>query len=84
VEALIGDTRRGVGLKIHPRCKHTLNAFQSYVRARRANQWMDYPEDPQHPFEDMIDSIRGVLSLLLPEGRKPQPKMQRFKAGRIF
>jgi hypothetical protein len=84
VEALIGDTRRGCGLKIHPRCRHTINAFQSYVRARRANQWMDYPDDPMHPFEDMIDSIRGVLSVLLPEGRKPPMNLPRMKAGRIF
>jgi hypothetical protein len=84
VEALIGDTKRGCGLKIHPRCRHTINAFQSYVRARRANQWMDYPDDPMHPFEDMIDSIRGVLSLLLPEGRKPPLNLPRMKAGRIF
>jgi hypothetical protein len=46
-------------LWVHPRCRHLVNAFRGYRRARRAGQWMDYPEDPQHPHEDLMDSLRG-------------------------
>lgn len=46
-------------LLIHPRCVNLIRAFQSYRRARRAGQWLDRPEDPQHPAEDLIDALRG-------------------------
>lgn len=53
-------------LAIHPRCKALINAFLSYKRAKRADQWMDYPEDPQHPAEDLIDALRGGLYARFP------------------
>lgn len=48
-------------LTIHPRCKHLINAFGGYMRAQRGGQWADYPEDPQHPHEDVMDALRGPL-----------------------
>jgi hypothetical protein len=48
-------------LTVHPRCRSLTDAFVSYRRARRGDQWVDYPEDPQHPAEDLIDSLRGGL-----------------------
>jgi hypothetical protein len=62
----------------------TVQAFKGYARAKRQAQWQDYPEDPQHPHEDMIDPIRGVLSLLMPEGRKLPPRFDRRKAGAVI
>ncbi len=43
------------------------------MRAKRGGQWADFPEDPQHPHEDVMDALRGVLfarfGAPLPNGR---------------
>lgn len=56
-------------LTIHPRCKSLANAFLSYRRAKRQDQWLDMPADPQHPAEELIDALRGGLYARFP-GRK--------------
>jgi hypothetical protein len=61
VEGLLSAPTGVPGLTIHPRCTALRNAFLSYRRAKRADQWVDYPEDPQHPAEDLIDALRGGL-----------------------
>jgi phage terminase large subunit len=48
-------------LHVHPRCRNLIEAFGSYRRKKRAGQWLDEPEDPQHPAEDLIDALRGGL-----------------------
>jgi hypothetical protein len=48
-------------LTIHPRCHHLIEAMANYRRAERQGQWVDRPEDPQHPHEDMVDALRGGL-----------------------
>ncbi len=75
-----GETR----LLIHPRCEALIKAFQQYRRAKRTGQWIDQPEDPQHPQEDLIDPLRGGLLLQYPEGRGPKPGLRRMPAGRVF
>jgi hypothetical protein len=82
VEALLRSADGTVNLTIHPRCRRLITALQCYARARRAGQWMDYPEDPQHPHEDLIDPLCGGLKLELPEGRTPPPDLRRVDAGR--
>lgn len=57
-------------LKIHPSCQKMIDAFGAYMRAKRGNQWMDYPEDPQHPHEDLMDALRGGLNDAFPCGRE--------------
>ena len=57
-------------LTIHPRCKELISAFRSYRRKKHRGQWMDYPEDPQHTAEDLMDSLRGGLNAVYPNGRK--------------
>lgn len=57
LEAADGSQR----LWIHPRCRHLIAAFQGYRRAKRSGQWMDWPEDPQHPHEDLMDTLRGGM-----------------------
>jgi hypothetical protein len=84
IENLVRSADGTVRLIVHPRCKHLSAALRSYARARRAGQWMDYPADPQHPHEDLIDALRGGLKLMLPEGRKSQQGFTRAKAGRVF
>jgi hypothetical protein len=56
-------------LFVHPRCQDLIKALQTYRRARRGGHWLDLPEDPQHPSEDMIDALRGGLRAAFPEGR---------------
>ena len=76
-----GPTR----LIAHPRCVATINAFQSYRRAKRGGQWRDYPEDPQHPSEDLMDALRGGLRARYPEGRKPASlNYQRVSARKVI
>lgn len=57
-------------LTVHPRCRHLIDAFSSYRRAKQGGQWADWPEDPQHPAEDMIDALKGGLWARYPS-RKP-------------
>ena len=84
IEAMVRSADGSVSLKIHPRCKRTIAAFQGYRRAKRADQWQDYPEDPQHPHEEMIDAVRGMLKIEFPEGRKPPLNLPRIHAGRLL
>jgi hypothetical protein len=74
IQSLLGGDGNPPALKVHPRCKHTRDAFAGYRRAKRANQLMDWPEDPQHPAEEMIDSLRGGLTAVFPQGRAPRPR----------
>ncbi len=62
-------------LIIHPRCQHLVRAFQGYRRARRGGQWQDYPEDPQHPHEDLMDALRGGIM-----GRRKQFAITEYQA----
>ena len=84
VENLIRSADGTVRLIIHPRCKNLDAALRSYVRARRAGQWMDYPADPQHPHEDLVDALRGGLAVACAEGRKLNQGLSRARAGRVF
>ena len=83
IEALLESADGTIGLRIHPRCKHLVKALQCYKRASVANQYMDYPDDPQHPFEDLIDPLAGGLKLEFPEGRRPPFKLKPRHAARL-
>lgn len=69
---------------IHPRCEMLINAFANYKRAKRQGQWVERPEDPQHPHEDLIDAFRGGLCDKFPEGRRPAPKLRRVHASSLI
>ena len=84
IENLIRSADGTVRLFIHPRCRNLDAALRGYARARRAGQWMDYPADPQHPHEDLVDALRGGLSVACPEGRKINQGLGRARAGRVF
>lgn len=71
-------------LLIHPRCESLSRAMKHYRRARRGGQWQDYPEDPQHPHEDLVDALRGGLRDAFPEGRAPRPTLARVPARQVF
>lgn len=71
-------------LFVHPRCEAMIRALAGYRRARRGGQWQDYPEDPQHPHEDLVDALRGGLRVCFPEGRGAQPSYSRISARKVF
>ena len=71
IEALLESADGTVSLRIHPRCTHLIKAMQCYARACVAHQYVDYPLDPQHPFEELIDPLAGGLKLEFPDGRLP-------------
>lgn len=84
VESFVDPADGRSRLAVHPRCNATIRAFQNYRRAKRAAQWQDYPEDPQHPHEELIDALRGGLRLTFPEGRLSQPSLARVPARQVF
>jgi hypothetical protein len=65
IEGMLNPASGPPRLLIHPRCVDTIRAFQNYRRARRSGQWMDWPQDPQHPWEDIIDALRGAVYAVL-------------------
>lgn len=71
-------------LLVHPRCRHLIDAFANYKRKKRGGQWIDEPEDPQHPYEDLIDALRSGLLDKYPEGRKPQPKLSMVRGRAVI
>ena len=71
-------------LLLHPRCASLTRGLQNYRRAKRGGQWTDYPEDPQHPHEDVVDALRGGLRACFPEGRRVQPNFARVPARQVF
>ena len=84
VESFVNPADGRPRLRVHPRCTRTILAIQNYRRARRGGQWQDYPEDPQHPHEDLVDSLRGGLRDLYPGGRVSRPTLARVPARQVF
>ena len=77
VESFMPNALGESKLLINPRCGHTIQAFENYRRARVRGQWLSYPEDPQHPYEELIDSLRGGLATEYPSGRfKPKSDLR--------
>jgi len=84
VESFVDPADGRSRLTIHPRCAITVRSLENYRRAKRAGQWQDYPEDPQHPHEDVVDALRGGLRVCFPEGRSTQPILARVPARQVF
>jgi hypothetical protein len=71
-------------LTMHSRCTKLKGAFQNYARRRTARgDWLDEPEDPQHPHEDLMDALRGGVRDQFPEGRIEQ-RFHRRVSVRMF
>ncbi len=71
-------------LVVHPRCASLIQALQCYRRAKRAGQWLDQPEDPQHPYEDLVDALRGGVRARYPQGRLSKSNLKRVNGRKIF
>ena len=70
---------------VHPRCGATIDAIQCYRRAKRGGQLLDEPADPQHPYEDLVDALRGGLKARYPNGRNSKlASMIRVPARKLF
>jgi hypothetical protein len=83
VDALLSPASGPPRLIIHPRCKRLIQALQNYRRAKRGGSFQDYPEDPQHPHEDLVDALRGGLRVALPDGQKAPAKYQRTPISHV-
>lgn len=81
LDALLEPAEGPPRLLVHPTCKRLIQAMKNYRRAKRAGQWMDYPEDPQHPHEDLVDALRGGLKVEFPNGLAPPPKFKRVSSS---
>lgn len=81
---LLGSFLDSGRLTVHPRCERTVNALLNYKRKQRQNQFIDEPEDPQHPHEELIDALRSSLLDRYPEGRRPKPSFRQVSPHRAF
>lgn len=84
VEAFVRPADGRPRLRVHPRCRRLIDAFRSYRRDSVRGQWLDKPADPQHPAEDLIDPVRGLLMSRFPGGRRPPSGLPRVPASRVF
>lgn len=84
LESFIQPAEGESRLLLHPRCESTLRALLNYRRLKRAGQWLDRPGDPQHPYEELVDAIRGGLRIQYPEGRVSRAEPKRISARRVF
>ena len=81
IELLLGPLSRPPDLVIHPRCEHLIAAFNGYSRATQGGEFLNHPLDPQHPHEDLMDSLRGGIRDAFPEGRTPKFKGTRMSVS---
>lgn len=82
---LVGSFLDAGKLRVHPRCSNLIAAMSNYKRAKRGGAYIDEPEGPdQHPHEDLIDPLRSSLLDRFPEGRRPEAKLMRAPAWKVF
>lgn len=84
LESLLSPAQGPPRLVIHPRCELLIQAFENYRRAKRAGQWRDWPEDPQHPHEDLIDALRCSIRASLPDDQSDLISVPRISAKKVF
>jgi hypothetical protein len=81
IEILLGGPEREPDLIIHPRCAFLIQSLQTYRRKEQRGEILDLPEDPQYPAEEAMDSLRGAVRTVYPEGRAPRPDCARSTPG---
>jgi hypothetical protein len=72
-------------ISIHPRCKHLIDSFVNYRRkVDKDGVIHNAPVDPQNPYEDMMDALRGGIRDVFPEGVKVDKGYVRRPARHVF
>ncbi len=84
MELMLGGEAKEPRILIHPRCTSLIHAFQNYRREERRGEFLDTPQDPQHPAEDLMDALRGGIRDAMPDGRKVPPNLRTVAAGKLF
>jgi hypothetical protein len=84
LESFVSPSVGPAQLIVHPRCVALIQAMQCYRRAKRGGQWLDRPDDPQHPYEDLVDALRGGLRAHYPSGRVPKSNLIRVNARKVM
>jgi hypothetical protein len=84
IEILLGSLDREPDLILHPRCRFLIESLQSYRRQERRGEILDLPADPQHPAEEALDSLRGAVRVVYPEGRAEPPRLRTIRAGDLL
>jgi hypothetical protein len=84
IEILLGGPDREPDLVLHPRCRFLIESLQTYRRQERRGEIRDWPADPQHPAEEAIDSLRGAVRVVYPEGRVEPPRLRTIRFGRLY
>lgn len=69
------------GLRVHPRCDVGRKMFRSYRRKKRNGVYVEAPEDPQHPWEEMADALRYALLRKWPRGYPREDGLVRAPAA---
>lgn len=73
LEGFIVSASGSRALKLHPRCERTKSAIEGFRRKLKDGQPTDQPVDPQHPHEEMVDALRGGLSVEYPRRLEEPP-----------
>lgn len=84
LDALILAADGTIRLIIHPSCVNIIKAFRFYRRKCKDGVYFDIPEDPQHPWEDLIDAVRGAAYHQFPKGLVFKPEERRMSASQFF
>lgn len=85
IESLLKSADGTVRIRIHPRCKHLIRAIQTYRRAKVKGMFIDHPEEPQHPAENLIDPLKnGLVAVIGINGFAPEPQHSRVNSRRVF
>jgi hypothetical protein len=71
-------------LLIHPRSTALISGLETYMRANVGGEWMGFPQANQSPAEDMVDAIRYLIRGVMPEGRRPQPKLTYIHPSKVY
>lgn len=73
-----------VRFRVHPRCTRVIDGMVNYKRKKRGANFIDEPEDDQHPFSEAVDPIRSGLLDKFPQGRLPEPGFRYIQGRRAI
>lgn len=84
IELMLGGKEKPTRLLFHPRCVHAIKAMQNYRRKEQNGEYLDSPVDPQHPFEEHCDALRGGIRDMFPGGRESEKKFSQKHVSQLY